>query len=67
MSDTILYNKITTLPEDLKQEVVDFIDFLQQKMKSQQPAKNPKAGLAKGLIIIKDDFDDPLEDFKDYM
>jgi Protein of unknown function (DUF2281) len=27
----------------------------------------PKAGTAKGLVIIADDFDEPLDDFKDYM
>jgi hypothetical protein len=27
----------------------------------------PKAGTAKGLVIISDDFDEPLEDFKEYM
>lgn len=26
-----------------------------------------KAGSAKGLVTISDDFDEPLEDFKDYM
>ncbi len=26
-----------------------------------------KAGSAKGLITMSDDFDEPLEDFKDYM
>ncbi len=26
-----------------------------------------KAGTAKGLVIIADDFDEPLEDFKEYM
>ncbi|BAP54524.1 hypothetical protein THII_0227 [Thioploca ingrica] len=26
-----------------------------------------KAGTAKGLVIIADDFDEPLDDFKDYM
>lgn len=34
------------------------------------PAKKhhpAKAGSAKGLITIVDDFDQPLEDFKDYM
>jgi antitoxin (DNA-binding transcriptional repressor) of toxin-antitoxin stability system len=29
--------------------------------------KNRKAGSAKGLVIMSDDFDEPLEDFKDYM
>lgn len=27
----------------------------------------PKFGSAKGLIEISDDFDEPLEDFKDYL
>jgi hypothetical protein len=29
--------------------------------------KNRKAGTLKGLIHIKDDFDKPLDDFKEYM
>ncbi|NMG22865.1 type II toxin-antitoxin system Phd/YefM family antitoxin [Brasilonema bromeliae] len=33
-------------------------------VKKRRPAK---AGSAKGLITISDDFDEPLEDFKDYM
>ncbi|MEH1864048.1 MAG: type II toxin-antitoxin system prevent-host-death family antitoxin [Nostoc sp.] len=27
----------------------------------------PKYGSAKGLVTISDDFDEPLEDFKEYM
>ena len=27
----------------------------------------PKFGSAKGLIVIADDFEEPLDDFKDYM
>ncbi len=33
-------------------------------VKKRRPAK---AGTAKGLITIADDFDEPLVDFKDYM
>lgn len=33
-------------------------------IKKRWPAK---AGTAKGLVTISDDFDEPLEDFKDYM
>ena len=29
--------------------------------------RRPKFGSAKGLVTISDDFDEPLEDFKDYM
>ncbi|KAF3888256.1 MULTISPECIES: type II toxin-antitoxin system Phd/YefM family antitoxin [Nostocales] len=31
------------------------------------PVKRRRAGSAKGLITISDDFDEPLEGFKDYM
>lgn len=33
-------------------------------VKKRRPAK---AGSAKGLVTIAEDFDEPLEDFKDYM
>ena len=29
--------------------------------------QRPNFGSAKGLLIMSDDFDDPLEDFKEYM
>ncbi|MCA1752807.1 MAG: DUF2281 domain-containing protein, partial [Flavobacteriales bacterium] len=49
-------------------EVNDFIDFLKSKSDmSQKPMKKRKAGLAKGLIKMKDDFDEPLDDFKEYI
>jgi len=31
------------------------------------PWGTPKAGSAKGLFIMSDDFDEPLEDFEEYM
>lgn len=40
------------------------------KLTPVSPVKKPrpaKAGSAKDLITISDDFDEPLEDFKDYM
>ena len=32
-----------------------------------QSERRPRFGSAKGLIEIADDFDEPLEDFKEYM
>jgi len=32
-----------------------------------QPERRPRFGSAKGLIKVADDFDEPLEDFKEYM
>jgi antitoxin (DNA-binding transcriptional repressor) of toxin-antitoxin stability system len=45
-------------------------DQLAVKLKSVQrmPVKqSPKFGSAKGLLVMSDDFDDPLEDFREYM
>lgn len=68
-TDYQLYTKITALPAELKQEAADFVEFLQQKArtKTKRKLKERKLGIAKGLIKMSADFDEPLEDFKDYM
>jgi len=38
-----------------------------QPVTTQEPNKDRKAGCLKGQIWMADDFDAPLEDFKDYM
>jgi len=68
MTSLTLYAKLETLPPDLKSEANDFIDFLMEKAKK----KDHKAGVAKfgslkGKIKLSEDFDAPLEDFKEYM
>lgn len=83
MSASALYAKIELLPEHLKQQVLDYIEFLlsregkagkestDSKTQTTDPvAKNPlKAGFggAKGMFVMSPDFDEPVEDFKDYM
>lgn len=62
-----LYSKINTLPLELKTEVNDFVDFLLSKKTKKNKSRKPVFGSAKGKIKISDDFDAPLEDFKDYM
>lgn len=66
-NDNQLYRQITSLPVELKQEVWDFIDFLKHKRKTVHKIKARKPGMAKGLIEISSDFDEPMEDFKEYM
>lgn len=69
MTELLLYSKIDKLPLDLKKEVIDFVDFLlskQQKKKSKSK-KQMIFGYAKDSITIKPDFDEPLEEFKEYM
>lgn len=79
----VILNKYITLPERLQEEVVDFIDFLMfmqqrqekyleegisgRKKDGKRKKKESNFGSARGLIVIKNDFDQPLEDFKEYM
>jgi hypothetical protein len=69
MTDIQLYTKISSLPENLKAEVIDFIDFITAKSKVEKSvSKKPRIfGYAKDTIIIKPSFDEPLDEFKDYM
>ncbi len=70
MDNLLLYNKLSMLPEQMKLEVADFIDFLLNKTKK-QPSDNKKPqakfGSGKGLFKIHADFDEPLDHFKEYM
>jgi hypothetical protein len=78
----LIFDKYISLPENLQQEVADFIEFLIIKYQPQKQFKKDEKGKvvnrkrekrksnfgsARGLIIIKSDFDEPLEDFKEYM
>ncbi|MGN7988358.1 type II toxin-antitoxin system VapB family antitoxin [Pedobacter sp. 22226] len=69
-----IIHKLETLPENMVNEVEDFIDFLQAKHVKSFPElasekiniiEEPKSlyGAAKGLFIIPKDFNAPL-DFK---
>lgn len=66
MDNIILYKKLASLPENLKKEVADFIDFLKTKNIKSSERNKPIFGSAKGMFVMKPDFDEPLEDFKDY-
>ena len=59
--------KISSLPNELKKEVNDFVDFLIDKRKKKKRKMQPRFGCVKGKIYISPDFDEPLDDFKDYM
>lgn len=69
MGQVQLVEKIKKIPPAYQQEVEDFIDFILSKRQSAVAKKvNPrKIGLLKGKLKMAEDFDDPLEDFKDYM
>jgi len=67
MSDIQLYIKLRYLTPDLKSEVYDFIDFLINKKRIAKPKKKPQFGCARGRFKMTADFDEPLDDFKEYM
>jgi hypothetical protein len=60
-----IFEKTQILPEPAQLAVLNFVEKLSENTIAQ--TKVPKAGSAKGLIQIKPDFDQPLEDFKPYM
>lgn len=75
----LLYNKIISMPPEVAEEVNDFVDFVISRKKNVQErtvkselgddGQLPEGGFGclKGKIWMSEDFDEPLEDFKDYM
>lgn len=67
MTENQLYQEILSLPTDLKKEVADFVAFLKQKTKSNKQIKERQFGYARDFFKTAHDFDEPLDDFKEYM
>jgi hypothetical protein len=67
MSELQLYNEILTLPISLQKEVEDFVQFLKYKYDNKPQPKQRVFGSAKGFFKMSDDFDEPLDDFNEYM
>ena len=70
--ETELLEKVEMLPSEMQQQVRDFVDSLLVKahIKVGDQIYEIKAGFGGGKGLIKymaDDFDAPLEEFKDYM
>ncbi len=71
MTEQLIYSQLYQLPENLKVEVLHYIEFLLKKQHNQvSKSKQHKKrifGSAKGKYQLAPDFDAPLNDFKDYM
>lgn len=70
--EELTLSKLAMLPKEKREEVNDFVDFLltqveTKKAENKKVVKKTMFGLLKGTIIMANDFDEPLEDFKDYM
>ena len=78
MESNVLIEKLEKLPLERQREVEDFVDFLLAKQTSgilltanevAEPTESYGRGFGslKGQIFMSDDFDEPLEDFNEYM
>jgi hypothetical protein len=71
MFPTPILTQYEQLPDNYKQEAMDFIEFLflkvNKKKIEKKTLKRNAYGSLKGLIHMADDFDEPLEEFKEYM
>ncbi|NJN22446.1 MAG: DUF2281 domain-containing protein [Leptolyngbya sp. RL_3_1] len=68
-----LLETLTQMPKSLQQEVLHYAKYLNEKYARSQPEEPPKkrrlAGSMKGTfkLPLPDNFDDPIEDFEEYM
>jgi hypothetical protein len=71
MTEKRILHEIYHLPESLKLEVIHFIAFLKNEYTIASPSPKAKGkrifGRVKGKYTLASNFDEPLEDFKDYM
>jgi hypothetical protein len=67
MEASLFEHKVELLPFEARQKVSEYLDFLLYKYHDRKPVK-PYAGCMKGTFLwMSDDFNEPLEDFKEYM
>jgi hypothetical protein len=78
MLETEILVTLGKLPGSLKQEVLHYAEFLAEKYtnkisentsEAQSPQEKRRAGILKGTFVLPlpDTFDEPLEDFQEYM
>lgn len=74
MIQPVILEKLEELPESLQTEVLHYIEFLIEKQAKNSTQEKPTkkrrvAGTMKGMFVLPlpDDFDEPLEDMKEYM
>ncbi len=72
--DTEIWQMVLKMPEPLKQELLHYAKYLMSNYSKDVPpeqnsVKKRRSGILKGTFVLPlpDDFDEPLEDFKEYM
>ena len=68
METMVLERKVKQLPFEARREVSDYLDILLHKYSNHKSEVKPYAGCMKGTVTwMSDDFNETLDDFKDYM
>lgn len=68
-----IINELAEMPDNLADEVLQFLLSVKARQTQltglERPTQKRKAGAMKGTFVLplSDDFDAPLEDFKEYM
>jgi hypothetical protein len=70
--ETAILKNVEKLPDSVKQAILDYTEFLinryeKDAAKTEEATKRGGLGIWKDKIWMSDDFDEPLEDFKNYM
>ena len=70
MNHSSILTQYEQLPDNYKEEASDFIEFLLSKIHRKVSISSKSRGglgISKGKYNISKDFEEPLEDFKEYM
>jgi Protein of unknown function (DUF2281) len=71
MIETTILEYLHKLPDSLQQEVLHYTQFLLEThtQSTLQPQKKRQSGFLKGTFTLPlpDDFNEPIEDFQEYM
>ncbi len=74
--DTEILQTVSEMPTSLKRELLHYAKYLMENYAQEslsksdkQLAKKRRSGILKGTFVLplSNDFDEPLEDFKEYM
>ncbi|MBO6179229.1 MAG: DUF2281 domain-containing protein [Selenomonadaceae bacterium] len=68
MNTAIIEQKLTLVPDEYLNEISEYIDFILFRAHEKNFKKFKRTpGIMNGEICMSDDFDAPLDDFKEYM
>lgn len=67
IQDNQLLEEFHSLPPEKQAEVIDFIGYLKSKTEKVRVKQRKAYGSLKGTFTMSKDFDEPLEDFSEYM